>query len=99
MAKVEGQDGKIIGKCCPVFDYTEKKIVILFAKYEREEGEIRHVPSGYDKTQIPSFTSTQLVFFDEVHVKQFCGPPSTTPSNDKICLCESVGKLKGIGPI
>ena len=24
-AKVEGKDGKIIGKLCPVFDYTEKQ--------------------------------------------------------------------------
>ena len=70
---------------------------ILFAEYKREEVEIRHVPSFYDKTQLPSLTSTQLVFFDEVHVKQVCGPPSTSPSNDKICLYEYVGKLKGIG--
>ena len=46
---------------------------------------------------LPSLTSTQRVFFDKVHVKQVCGPPSTSPSNYKICLCESVGKLKGIG--
>ena len=26
VAKVEIQDGTIIGKRCPVFDYTEKKI-------------------------------------------------------------------------
>ena len=44
--------------------------------------EIRHVPSCYDKYQLPSLTSTQLVFFDEVHVKQVCGPPSTSPSNE-----------------
>ena len=31
LAKVEGQDGKIIGKRCPVFDYTEKKIVTISA--------------------------------------------------------------------
>ena len=55
---------------------------ILFAKYKREEVEIRHVPSCYDKTQLPSLTSTQLVFFDEVHIKQVCGPPSTSPSNE-----------------
>ena len=29
VAKVESQDGKIIGKRCPVFDYTEKKIVTI----------------------------------------------------------------------
>ena len=31
VAKVEIQDGKIIGKRCPVFDYTEKKIVTIDA--------------------------------------------------------------------
>ena len=55
---------------------------ILFAKYKREEVEIRHEPSCYDKTQLPSLTSTQLVFFDEVHVKQVCGPPATILSNE-----------------
>ena len=29
VAKVEGQDGKIFGKHCPVFDYTEKKIITI----------------------------------------------------------------------
>ena len=31
VAKVESQDGTIIGKCCPVLDYTEKKIVTIDA--------------------------------------------------------------------
>ena len=31
VAKVEGQDGKIIGKRCQVFDYTEKKIFTIAA--------------------------------------------------------------------
>ena len=31
VGKVEGQDGKIIGKHCPVFDYAEKKIVTISA--------------------------------------------------------------------
>ena len=53
----------------------------MFAKYKREEVEIRHVPSCYDKNHIPSLTSTQLVFFDEVHVKQVCGPPTTSRVN------------------
>ena len=35
MARVEGQDGTIIGKRCPVFDYTEKKIVTI-STYEQE---------------------------------------------------------------
>ena len=54
---------------------------ILFSKYKREEVEIRHVPSYYDTFQLPSLTSTQLVFFDEVHVKQVCGTPSTSLPN------------------
>ena len=48
---------------------------VLFAKYKREEVEIRHVPYFYDKYQLPSLASTQLVFFDRVHVKQVYGPP------------------------
>ena len=44
--------------------------------------EIRHVLSCYDKYQLPSLTSTQLVFFDEVHFKQVCGPPPTSRSNE-----------------
>ena len=29
--KVEGQDGTIIGKLCPVFDYIEKNIITINA--------------------------------------------------------------------
>ena len=35
VAEVEIQDGTIIGKRCPVFDYTEKKIVTIDA-YKKE---------------------------------------------------------------
>ena len=31
VARVESQDGTIIGKRCPVFDYTEKTIVTIDA--------------------------------------------------------------------
>ena len=31
VAKVENQNGKILGKCCPVFDYTGKKTVMIDA--------------------------------------------------------------------
>ena len=31
VAKVESKDGKITGKRCPVFDYTDKKIVTINA--------------------------------------------------------------------
>ena len=32
VAKAESKDGKIIGKLCPVFDYTEEKIVTIDVK-------------------------------------------------------------------
>ena len=51
-------------------------------EYKREEVEIRHVPSCYDKSQLPSLTSIQILLFDKVHVKQVCGPPSTSRSNE-----------------
>ena len=35
VAKVEGQDGTIIGQRCPVFDYTEKKFFTIYA-YKKE---------------------------------------------------------------
>ena len=35
VAKVESQDGTIVGKRCPVFNYTEKKIV-TFDGYRKE---------------------------------------------------------------
>ena len=35
VAKVEIQDGTIIGKRCPVFDYTEKKFFTIDA-YKKE---------------------------------------------------------------
>ena len=44
--------------------------------------EIRHVPSCYDKSQLSSLTPTQIVLFDEVHVKQVCGPPSKSLPNE-----------------
>ena len=43
--------------------------------------EISHVPSCYDKNQLPSLTSTQVVFFEMVHVKQVSGPPTTSRLN------------------
>ena len=40
VAKVESQDRKMIGKRCPVFDYTEKKIVTIDALQKRNEERI-----------------------------------------------------------
>ena len=35
-----------------------------------------------NKEQLLSLTSTQLVFFDEVHVQQVSGPPVTSKVNE-----------------
>ena len=43
--------------------------------------EIIHEPSWYDKEQLPSMKSTQLVLFDEVHIQQISGPPVTRKVN------------------
>ena len=43
VAKVERQDGKIIGKRCPVFDYTEKKIVTISAYKQEMTHELERV--------------------------------------------------------
>ena len=43
--------------------------------------EIKHVPSCYDKNQLPSLTSTQLVLFDEIHVKKVSRLPTTSRVN------------------
>ena len=55
---------------------------ILFFIYKREEVEIRHETSWYNKEQFPSLKSTQLVFFDEVHIQQVIGPPVTSKVNE-----------------
>ena len=34
-----------------------------------------HEPSWYNKEQLTSLTSTQLVLFNEVHIQQVSGPP------------------------
>ena len=54
---------------------------ILFVVYKREEVEIIHEPYWYAKGQLPSLTSTQWVFFDEVYIQQVSGPPMTSKFN------------------
>ena len=51
--------------------------------YKKEEVEIRHEPSWYDKAKLPSMTSTQLVLFDEVHIQQVSGPTVTSKANEQ----------------
>ena len=43
MAKVEDQDGTIIGKQCTVFDYTEKKIVTISAYKKEMRNELERI--------------------------------------------------------
>ena len=56
-------------------------ISVFFVNYKRGEVEIRHVPSWYDKEQLPSLTYTQLSFFDEVHIQQVSVPPTKSKLN------------------
>ena len=44
--------------------------------------EIRHVSSCYEKNQLPSLKSTQILLFDEFHVKQVSGPHTTSRVNE-----------------
>ena len=74
MSKVESQDGTIIGKRCPVFDYTENKIVTIDA-YKKE------IMNKF--ARIRKLTSS-------------LSPGVERIKPDKIWICESVGKLKGI---
>ena len=61
---------------------THFTFYILLFIYKREEAEIRHEPSWYEKEQLPSLTSTHIVFFREVHVKHVSGPPVTSKVNE-----------------
>ena len=53
----------------------------MFVIKKREEAEIRHEPYWYDKEQLPSLTSNQIVLFDEVHIQQVSRTPVTSKSN------------------
>ena len=56
--------------------------------------EISHVPSCYDRNQILSLKYTQLVLFDELHVKQVSGPPTTSRLNDYNVLFQRYEEIK-----
>ena len=75
MAKVEGQDGKIIGKRCPVFDYTEKKIVTISAYKQEMKHELQRVKN---------LNSSSSPWVEKI-------------KTENLWICESVGKLKGLG--
>ena len=44
--------------------------------------EISHDPSWYDKEQLPYLTSTQIIFFNEVHIQQVSVTPVTSKVNE-----------------
>ena len=44
--------------------------------------EIRHEPSWYDREQLTSMKSTQLVFFSEFHIQQVSVPHMTSNVNE-----------------
>ena len=73
----------------------------MFVIYKRGEVEIRHEPSWYDKEQLLYLTSTQLVFFDEVHMQEVSIPPTTSkfnkhniqfPRDEEGDICVKTGK-------
>ena len=43
--------------------------------------EISHEPSWYDKEQLLSTKSTQLIYFNDFHIQQFSGPAITNKCN------------------
>ena len=55
---------------------------ILLVMYKRGEVEIRHEPSWYYKEQLPSLTSTHIVFSDEVQTQQVSGTHVTIKLNE-----------------
>ena len=69
------KDRTITGKRCPVFDYTDKKIVKIDA---------------YKKEIINEFARIR-------NLNSLCSPWVEKIKTDKIWICESVGKIKGIG--
>ena len=67
VAKTESQDGTIIGKRCPVFDYTDKKIVTIdaYKKYILNEfARIRKLTSWslpwVEKLKLTRYSSVNL---------------------------------------
>ena len=53
--------------------------------------EISYEPSWYDREQLLSMTSTQIVFFVEVHIQQVRGPLVTNKVNE-INICFTRGE-------
>ena len=75
MAKVESKYGTITGKCCPVFNYIEKKISTI---------------GVYKKVILNEFAIIRKL-------TSLLSPWVEKIKTDKIWLCKSVGKLRGIG--
>ena len=61
---------------------TKSTFSILFANYKIYEVVISHVPFCYEKTYLPSLTSTQLLFFEKINIKQVSGSCTTSQNNE-----------------
>ena len=63
-----GQDGKIIGKRCPVFDYTEKKIVTISAykKETRKELERIRKLTSYSSPWVKKIKTDKIWLYESV---------------------------------
>ena len=66
--------------------------IVCYLK-KREEVEIRHEPSWYEKEQLLSLITTQPILFDEVHIQQVSGPPMTSNLNEQSILQSTLVNL------
>ena len=73
---------------------THLNFSILFAIYNRGGLEIRSVPYCYKKDQIPSLKTTQLVFFDDFHIKQLIRLSTTSHKNEYKFFFQDMNKGK-----
>ena len=60
VAKVEIKDGTITGKRCPVFDYTEKKIVTVDAYKKEIPNEFARIRKLNTKLKLTRYGSVNL---------------------------------------
>ena len=61
---------------------THLTFFIVFGLHKSDELEVGHVLSYYNKNQLPSLASTQLIFFYEIHIQQISGSSTTSWLNE-----------------
>ena len=67
---------------------------IFFVNCKMEEVEKSHVLYWYNKEQLPSLASTQLILFDVFHIQQVSGPPTPSKFNKKTYGYQEMNKGK-----